>query len=169
MLRCSATLRCVSAFSVYLKHLGDSGVLKGVRNPTKRSSKMYRQLSSPERKIYEQRARRLSYPALDAYNRFQKEMAPRFIHLSNKQRQRKVAQLWTDLKTKGSVSLPKIPKAASRKLAKAAKLAAKAPKGAVRARRAAPKKGRKTRRVTKRSAKRAGRKASKKSGKRSAK
>ncbi|KAG5470786.1 hypothetical protein LSCM1_02036 [Leishmania martiniquensis] len=112
MLRHCFTLRRVSPFSVFQKHLGETGLLKGVKNPAKKSAKMYRQLSSPERKIFEERARRLTYPALDAFNRFQREYAPRFAHLSMKQRQRKVARLWAELKKSGTV---KVPKGANRK------------------------------------------------------
>ncbi|AYU81944.1 kinetoplast-associated protein 3 [Leishmania donovani] len=118
MLRRSFTLRRASPFSLFQKHLGETGVLKGVKNPTRKSAQMYSKLSTPERKMFEERARRVTYPALDAYNRFQKEYAPRFLHLPMKQRQRKVAQLWAELKKNGTV---KIPKSAKRKIRKVAK------------------------------------------------
>ncbi|KAG5470371.1 hypothetical protein LSCM4_03067 [Leishmania orientalis] len=118
MLRRCLALRRVSPFSIFQKHLGETRVLKGIKNPTRKSAQMYRQLSTPERKIFEERARRVSYPALDAYNRFQKEYAPRFMHLPMKQRQRKVAQLWAGLKENGTV---KIPKGATSKVKKVAK------------------------------------------------
>ncbi|KAG5495695.1 hypothetical protein GH5_03360 [Leishmania sp. Ghana 2012 LV757] len=118
MLRRCLALRRVSPFSIFQKHLGETRVLKGIKNPTRKSAKMYRQLSTPERKIFEERARRVSYPALDAYNRFQKEYAPRFVHLPMKQRQRKVAQLWAELKENGTV---KIPRGATSKVKKVAK------------------------------------------------
>lgn len=118
MLRRSFTLRRVSPFSLFQKHLGETGVLKGMKNPAKKSAQLYHKLSTPERKIFEARARGVTYPALDAYNRFQKEYASRFLHLPMKQRQRKVAQLWAELKKSGTV---KIPKNAKRKIKKVVK------------------------------------------------
>ncbi|CAG9580528.1 putative kinetoplast DNA-associated protein [Leishmania major strain Friedlin] len=121
MLRRSFTLRRVSPFSLFQKHLGETGVLKGIKNPAKKSAQMYSKLSTPERKMFEERARRVTYPALDAYNRFQKEYAPRFLHLPMKQRQRKVAQLWAELKKNGTVKIPKNAKRKIRKVAKKTK------------------------------------------------
>ncbi|CAJ1034588.1 hypothetical protein Q4I30_006867 [Leishmania utingensis] len=118
MLRRSFTLRRVSPFSLFQKHLGKTGVLKGLKHPLKKSSELYRRLSTPERKMFEERARRVTYPALDAYNRFQKQYASRFVHLPMKQRQRKVAQVWAELKMSGKL---KIPKVAARKIKAAAK------------------------------------------------
>ncbi|KAK7198484.1 kinetoplast-associated protein 3 [Novymonas esmeraldas] len=124
MFRRSVALHRVSPFSLYQKHLGKSGVLKGLANPNLKSSRMYHQLTSPEKRILEKRALRLSYPALDAYNRLQKQCAHQFQHLPLKQRQRKVAQLWAELKEKkNAAKLRKTPTAAKRKIATAAKTA----------------------------------------------
>lgn len=128
MMRRSQTFLRVSAFSLYMKDLAKTGTLKGDRHPTKTSGKLYRQLSSPEKKQLERRAMRVSYPALDAYNRFQKEYAHRFLHLSNKQRQREVAKLWAELKKNGTVKVPKSAKSASGKVKQAAKATKKTKK-----------------------------------------
>ncbi|KAG5496440.1 hypothetical protein JKF63_02742 [Porcisia hertigi] len=129
MLRRSLTLHRASAFSLFQKHLGETGILKGLKNPNQKSAKMYRQLSTPERKIFEQRARRVTYPALDAYNRFQKEYAHRFLHLPMKQRQRKVAQLWAELKKQGTVRVPKSARRTIKKTAAAKKKKSVSTKG----------------------------------------
>ncbi|KPA85027.1 putative mitochondrial Kinetoplast DNA-associated protein [Leptomonas pyrrhocoris] len=121
MMRRSQTLLRVSAFSLYMQDLGKTGTLKGDRKATKTSAKLYRQLSTPEKTALAKRAKRISYPALDAYNRFQKEYAHRFLHLSNRKRQREVANLWAELKKNGTVKVPKSPKSASSKVKKAAK------------------------------------------------
>lgn len=124
MRRCQTFLR-VSAFSLYVKDLAKTGKLKGSKKPMTTSGKLYRQLSSPEKKALEKRAQRISYPALDAYNRFQKEYAHRFLHLPNKRRQREVAKLWAELKNNGTV---RVPKSAKSKVTKAAKKAKKTKK-----------------------------------------
>ncbi|KPI84595.1 kinetoplast-associated protein 3 [Leptomonas seymouri] len=114
-----------------MKQLSKSGTLKGDRSPAKTAAKLYRQLSTPEKKVLEKRAQRVSYPALDAYNRFQKEYAHRFVHLSNKNRQREVAKLWAELKKNGTVKIPKsakTPKSANHKIKKAAGKVTKAKK-----------------------------------------
>nr|Q8IS98.1 RecName: Full=kinetoplast-associated protein 3; AltName: Full=Histone H1-like protein p17; Flags: Precursor [Crithidia fasciculata]AAN46297.1 H1 histone-like kinetoplast DNA-binding protein [Crithidia fasciculata]prf//2206467B histone H1-like protein [Crithidia fasciculata] len=128
MLRRSPTLLRVSPFSLYMKDLAKNGTLQNDRNPAKTASRLYRKLSEPEKMALQKRAARVSYPALDAYNRFQKEYAHRFLHLSNKKRQREVSKLWAELKKNGTVKVPKAPKAAksaSSKVKTAAKTAKK--------------------------------------------
>ncbi|CCW60286.1 unnamed protein product [Phytomonas sp. EM1] len=110
MLHRSLSLRRVSPFSVYMRDLARQNKLVGTNNAPKIASAGYRKLSAEEKAELVKRARSLSYPALDAYNRFQKEYSHRFLHLSNKERQRKVAQLWAELKEKGTVRIPKAPK-----------------------------------------------------------
>lgn len=118
MFRCSLLARRVSAFSIYMKDIGRQGKLVGVRNSAKVVSKSYHKLSPAAKAALQKRAEKMSYPALDAYNRFQKEYAHRFTHLSNKQRQRKVAALWAELKEKGTVRIPKAPSKAPSKPAR---------------------------------------------------
>jgi hypothetical protein len=127
MRRCQVCLR-VSTFSLYMKDLSKTGTLKGGGNPTKTAAKLYRSLSTPEKKALEKRAQRVSYPALDAYNRFQKKYAHRFLNMSNKQRQREVAKLWEELKVNGTMKAPRSAKSAHSKVKKASKKIKKAHK-----------------------------------------
>lgn len=125
MLRFTRPQLRVSAFSLYLKDLSRQGKLAGHKNPQKAASQMYRKLSPVEKEALNKRAARMNYPALDAYNRFQKEYAHRFTYLPNKQRQRKVAALWAELKEKGTVRIPRAPKKAGASKRTSAKRAIK--------------------------------------------
>ncbi|CCW68445.1 unnamed protein product [Phytomonas sp. Hart1] len=113
MLRRSLGLCRVSTFSIYMSDLARQNKLVGTINAAKIASAAYKKLSAKEKAELTKRAQGLSYPSLDAYNRFQKEYACRFLHLPNKERQQKVAKLWSELKQKGTVRIPKAPKAKS--------------------------------------------------------
>lgn len=123
MFRLSCHRLRVSPFSIYMRDLGRQGKLAGVKKPATVASASYKKLSPSEQKALQKRASQVSYPALDAYNRFQKEFSHRFVHLSNRQRQRKVSALWAELKEKGTVRIPQVPKkgSASKKVKAAAK------------------------------------------------
>lgn len=170
MMRYSLTLRRVSAFSLFVKDVSRKGKLNGAPNPQRTASALYKKLTPAQKKALERRAQRVSYPALDAYNRFQKEYAHRFVHLTNKQRQQKVAALWAELKEKGTIKLPspapkKIKAAAKKKITKSAgsrkKKAATTSKPKAKTAAAAPKKRKSAKKVkaSKKIAKRAVKKA----------
>lgn len=121
MFRSTAVTRRVSAFSLYMKDLARQGKLSGTTNTAREASKTYQKLTNAQHAALQKRADKMTYPALDAYNRFQKEYAHRFTHLNNKERQRKVAALWAELKEKGTVRIPRAPKSAAKKIKKTAK------------------------------------------------
>ncbi|ORC87468.1 putative kinetoplast DNA-associated protein [Trypanosoma theileri] len=99
--RTLAVLR-VSPFSVFLKDLGKKNHLAGLhaKDGIKVASRMYKSLTPVQMKALKARAAKIRYPALDAFNRFQRQHAYRFTHLSNLQRQRVIGKMWRELRAK---------------------------------------------------------------------
>ncbi|KEG15589.1 kinetoplast DNA-associated protein [Trypanosoma grayi] len=102
MLRRTTTTLRVSPYSLFLKDLAKTKELSGMplQEGAKVASRMYRGLRPEELQALQKRASKARYPALDAFNRFQRQQAFRFTHLNNIQRQRIIARMWHDMQKK---------------------------------------------------------------------
>ncbi|KAH9578738.1 hypothetical protein LSM04_003687 [Trypanosoma melophagium] len=100
MFQRTLTVFRVSPFSLFLKDLGKKNHLVGLhaKDGIKVASRMYKSLTPVQMKTLKARAAKVRYPALDAFNRFQRQHAFRFTHLSNLQRQRVIGKMWRELK-----------------------------------------------------------------------
>ncbi|KAG8342235.1 hypothetical protein ERJ75_001654400 [Trypanosoma vivax] len=86
----------ISPYSLFLKDLKKTNELAGMtlKDSTRVASRMYRSLRPAQLRALKMRASKYSYPALDAFNRLQRENAYRLTHLKNAQRQRVIGDMW---------------------------------------------------------------------------
>nr|CCD17084.1 unnamed protein product [Trypanosoma congolense IL3000] len=110
MLSRTINLLRVSPFSLFMKDLKKKRELTGMTlaQGVRVASRMYRALRPAQRRALQSRANQLTYPALEAFNAFQRRESRHLIHLKNAQRQRIIGEMWRKSEQRKNLELKKL-------------------------------------------------------------
>ncbi|CBH18724.1 kinetoplast-associated protein 3, putative [Trypanosoma equiperdum] len=100
----------VSPFSVFMKDLKKTGELRNMSlaNGARVASRMYRNLTPSQMRSLQERASKITYPALKAFNDFQRRECRNLTHMTNAERQRVVGEMWRKSAKRRELQLKKI-------------------------------------------------------------